>query len=342
MAYQKYTQCTSIGGYVPFHATSFVSLGALVTMLAAFMIVATSLWLIPILISVAVAVIAFCVWYLYHRLICLNPNQQCAIGVVTNILHPSVGSIVGKLGDNDATMNILLAPAPLDYSQDLSQYTSHVQGDLIAPQVSITNAGLGYATSGGDLNHLRALHCEFEGSGIRDLLGFAIVVLALLIALLAITLLAPELAPLLFILWLFAALIGAMGIVNLFTSSGTPSTSDPAGNPGNLVVGNIVAVTGDWIYDGGHVGWNEIHAVHNCQIITDTTIDLSDSNKAWPTEISGMPFVTDADVNQVLTFWCAAIAKGNGAVKGGSMTDPGNNWVIHPVVDGCKKPVVIV
>ena len=33
----------------------------------------------------------------------------------------------------------------------------------------------------------------------------------------------------------------------------------------DLKNGDMVVVTGDWIYDSGHAGWNEIHAVHSCQ-----------------------------------------------------------------------------
>ncbi len=343
MPYQKYTQCTSVSGYVPLQTAYFAALIALVPVLGAVLVIATSLWLIPILISLVVAAIAFCTWYLYHRLICLSPQQVCAIGVITDILHPNAITTVGKGGDNDATINVLLAPGPLDYNEDLLVYTAQVQGDLIKKQDLITNAGLGYASSGGDLQHLKGLHCEFEGDGIASLLALLSAILVFLIALLALTLLAPQLAPLILLLWFLIIALGAAGLFNDLVNPPVATGTDVQGNPGNLIVGNIVAVTGDWIYDGGHVGWNEIHAVHDCQIITPIAIDFNDPNKSWPSDIGGgLGLDTPDKVNQALAMWCSAISTAGGAIQGGSMTDPGNNWVVHPLVDGCKKSPVIV
>jgi hypothetical protein len=346
--YQKFTQCTDISGYVPNHIGNFyLTIGGLVVMLGAALALATSLILIPILIAAAVAVIAFCIWYLYHRLICLSPKEVCAIGVVTNVLHPNVETIASKAGDNDATINILLAPGPLDYNEAVTAYTSHVQGNLVAEQPYITNALLPYATAAGStesFNHLKGLHCEFEGNGIATLLAFAEVILALLIAILALTVFAgPWAAPLIFLLWVIAAMLGAAGLFNDLFEPPTAQGTDTQGNPGNVATGDIVAVSGDWIYDGGHSGWNEIHAVHNCLRIATIGGDPSQTSTwTWPTEINGMPFVTDADVSAAVNYWCGMMSKAGGAVKGGTMTDPGNNWVVHPVVDGCQQPPVIV
>jgi hypothetical protein len=344
--YQKFTQCTDIGGYVPVSSAYFLSIIALIPVLAVALWLATSLVAIPVLIGVAVTVIAFCTWYLYHRLICLNPKEVCAIGVVTGVLHPNVLTIAGKAGDNDATINILLAPGPLNYKQDIPAYTSHVQGNLIAEQAYITNAGLPYASSGAStdgFNHRKGLHCEFEGNGIAILLAFAEAILAILTAMLLLTLLAgPWAAPLIWLLAILAFMLGASGLFNDLANPPVAEETDSQGNPGNVAIGQIVLVSGDWIYDGGHSGWNEIHAVHNCQVVSDQVLDLNDPNVAWPTEISGMPFVTDADVEAAVQFLCDMQSQAGGAVKGGSMTNPGNNWVVHPVVDGCQEPPVIV
>ncbi|HVN20686.1 MAG TPA: hypothetical protein VMU05_18005 [Dongiaceae bacterium] len=348
--YQKFTQCTDINGYVPNHAGFYISVGVLAVMVGAALATLVSFALIPTIISGLIAlvlgVIAFCTWYLYHRLICLNPTEVCAIGVVTGVLHPTPQTIAGKAGDNDATLNILLAPGPLNYGQDISEYTSHVQGNLIAAQVQLTNAGLPYVTSSAstdDFNHRKGLHCEFEGDGIAILLAFAEAILVLLIAILALTVLAgPWAAPLIWLLAIIAAMLGASGLFNDLANPPVAQGTDLQGNPGNVAKGQIVLVSGDWIYDGGHDGWNEIHAVHNCQIISDQVLDLSDSNVAWPSEISGMPFVTDADVSAVVNFWCGMLSQAGGAVKGGTMTNPANNWVVHPLVDGCNQSPVIV
>ncbi len=342
--YQKFTQCTSISGYVPLKTAYFAALIALIPLLGVWLALATSLVLLPVLITLVLGAIAFCTWYLYHRLICLNPKEVCAIGVVTNVLRPGFSSIFSKVGDNDATINILLAPGPLNYNQDIPAYTSQPQGNLIAEQAYITNANLPYVTSGSsdDLNHRKGLHCEFEGNGIAVLLAFAEAMLVILLAVLALTLFAgPWAAPLIWLLEIIAAMLGASGLFNDFANPPVAEGTNQQGTPGTVATGQIVLVSGDWIYDGGHSGWNEIHAVHNCQVLLDPGLDLSDPNVAWPAVLSGMPFVTDADVTAAVNFLCQLQSQAGGAVKGGSMADPGNNWVVHPVVDGCQKPPVI-
>lgn len=344
--YQKFTQCTSIGGYVPLKSAYFIALVALIPLLGVWLALAASLVVIPVLIALVLGAIAFCTWYLYHRLICLNPKEVCAIGVVTNVLRPNLSTVFSKAGDNDATINILLAPGPLNTNQDISAYTNHAQGNLIAEQAYIINAPLPYVSgpSASDFNHRKALHCEFEGNGIAVLLALCEAILAILLAILALTVFAgPWAAVVIAILEILAAVLALTGLWNdldITQPTETAQGTDQQGNPGNITTGQIVLVSGDWIYDGGHTGWNEIHAVHNCQILLSPGLDLSDPNVVWPAELCGMPFVTDADVTAVVNSLCGMVSQAGGAVKGGSMTDPGNNWVVHPVVDGCQ-PVIV-
>jgi len=173
--------------------------------------------------------------------------------------------------------------------------------------------------------------------------------LAFLVAILLIQAFVPGGTAFVVLLAIIAALLTALAGLNLFTGwldPGAPGDpTDVSPTLGNLQAGDIVMVSGDWIYDSGHAGWNEIHAVHNCQKIAPI-VSVENPDKtvtwSWPSDIGGgMGLATPAQVTLARSQWCCALRAAGGAVKGGSTTDPGNNWVIHPLVDGCKKSVVI-
>jgi hypothetical protein len=365
--YRKYTSCVKPSDYVPgplaVSATAFVAaVAALLT--SSFLNVSV---LVPLLIALDIALISVCYWYLNGRLLCLGSqftckdkdgnvvpmpdNQECAIGVIgapghKGIFRPQiVGLNLTKLGDDDATMNILLAPGPITWDEpDLNKYWNQEQGYLLAVNNDVVNAGLAYTLSG---NEVRFLHCEFEGSGIRDFLDWLLEILAFLVAILLIQAFVPGGAIFIWLLAILAGLLTALAGLNLFTGWLDPSApGDPTDidqSLGNLQAGDIVMVSGDWIYDAGHDGWNEIHAVHNCQKICTPIVENSNGTWSWPSDIGGGLGLDLGDkVKAARAQWCCALSDACGAVEGGSETDPGNNWVIHPLVDGCNPPPVIV
>jgi len=369
--YRKYTTCVKPKDFTPpplssaaVAATWLILLAAIVSPLELLAVP----WYLPVLIGLVIGLIAACNWYLHSRLICLgsqfrcqdkggNPvpiadNQECAIGVIgapghSGLSRPRINGLnYTKFGDDDSTMNILLAPGPTSWDEtDITKYwdQNQEQGYLIKPNDDILNIGLGYTQE----NEVKFLHCEFEGSGISAFMAFLITILAFLVALLAILVFAPWATGLIAILIIFASLLGLMSLLNTFV---IPSPSD-AGDPtdidqslGNLHAGDIVVVSGDWIYDGGHIpAWNEIHAVHNCQKICAPMIGNPDGTWSWPPDIGGgMGLDTSDKVKAVRAKWCCALSDACDAVTGGSETDPGNNWVIHPLVDGCNPQPVIL
>ncbi len=344
-SFRKYTECVNPSNFTfPLSAYTAGVVLALVAVVVAPLILFTSIVSISLAIGADLLLIAGCVFYLYGRLICLG-GQQCAIGVVTTVLRPYVGSIIGKFGDDDATMNVLLAPGPTDTKSDPSVYWNQVQGGLVKPNDAILNIGLSYPQSGGDLDHVKNLHCEFEGSGIHDFLQWLELILAVLVALLAVMLLFPEAAVLLWFLRLLAILWGGFAVGNVFLPGTSGDPTDVSQSLGNLQAGDIVVVTGDWIYDSGHAGWNEIHAVHNCQIIPGKdgkTPAALNSDGTWPDDLGdGMGLDTPPKVQQMLERWCSAIGAATGAQTGGSTKDPANNWIVHPLIDGCQKSVIV-
>ena len=365
--YRKYTTCIKATDFTP----APWPIGSSAAVLATWLIIITAIvapmellaapWYIPVIIGADLVLIAACNWYLHRRLICLGSrfscadgplpdNQECAIGVIgapghSGLFRPRItGLNYAKLGDDDSTMNILLAPGPLTWDEpDLNKYWNQVQGYLIAPNNDILNVGINYTQSG---DEVKFLHCEFEGSGIEAFEAFLITILAFLVALLAILVFAPELTGLIDILIIFASLLGLMSLLNTFVIPSPSDEGDPTDidqSLGNLEAGDIVMVSGDWIYDGGHIpAWNEIHAIHNCQKIS-TIIDNHDGTWSWPPDIGGgLGLDTPDKVTAARTQWCCALSGAGGAVTGGSETDPANNWVIHPLVDGCNPQPVIV
>ena len=341
MAFKEYTSCVKPSHYVDLGINivgiSNIFLLAFTAGLIAFAVIAIAGG--PVAITIAIAFVSFVIvllyWWLNGRLICLgdDPKHCAIIGMVQN--HgPSDPSLGEKYGDNDYTMNILLARGPLTLSEDKQVYWSAAQGELVAEHPAVHGIGKGYPQSGSDLNHLKALHCEFEGDGIRSLLDAMYGILALLIAALWI----PG-------IWIVAIIIAILALFGTFgadpgaAGAGTPLDIDPS--LGSLDKRNVVVVTGEWIYDSGHAGWNEIHPVRNCQIIGR---DLEDWNTFRFTDQSTQFDVTldsDANLQLLLDFWCGMLKDARDAEDGGSHDDPANDWGIHPLIDGCQTTVIL-
>jgi hypothetical protein len=248
---------------------------------------------------------------------------------------PSDPSIGEKYGDNDYNVNVLLARGPLNLNEVKQTYWAALQGELVAENPAIHSIGKGYPQTGDDVNHLKALHCEFEGDGVHNaLLGFYLV-LALLLAALAIPgfIIVPILIALLLLRNLFGAEPGAPG-------SGTPLDIDPS--LGSLSKRDVVVVRGQWVYDSGHAGWNEIHPVRDCQIIGRLEVDQPWDTFKFNDQSTGFEVTLDSDANlqRLIDFWCGMIDGAHDAEDGGSREDPVNGWGIHPTVDGCKKPII--
>jgi hypothetical protein len=347
MAFKEYTSCVKPPNYVDFGVNpvgiSNLFLLAFAAGLVAFAVIAIAGGPVAITIAIALvtAFIVFLLWWLNGRLICLpDDTKHCAIIGMVLDHGPSDPAIGEKYGDNDYTMNLMLARGPLDLNEDKQIYCSAAQGELVAEHPAIHSIGKGYPQSGGDLNHLKALHCEFEGDGIRSLLDAFYAILAILIAALWISgFLVVVYLAIAFILALLA-LDGALGAGPGGPGAGTPLDIDPS--LGSLDRRDVVVVTGEWIYDSGHAGWNEIHPVRDCQII-GRGLESWDTFK-FKDQSTGFEVTLDSDANfQLLRdFWCGMLKDAHEAEEKGSRDDPVNGWGIHPLVDGCKKPIIIL
>jgi hypothetical protein len=172
------------------------------------------------------------------------------------------------------------------------------------------------------------LHCEFEGSRIRDMLnaleafsfggswckknwffGALCVVLQTIFAPLA---------------------LAAVAIAWAAATDG--SDSDALVGGGHVASKEWVVVRGRWAYDGGHTGWNEVHATRIVQKIDrgDVPTDQTEFRAyltRWCERLSEVPHVEDPGVHP-LTPEQQTVADNQQA--------PENRWVFHPEVDGCE------
>ncbi|MDX2249540.1 MAG: hypothetical protein SF052_22340 [Bacteroidia bacterium] len=346
MAYKQFTSCVKPSNYVDLSFTSSGVLGILGLLLtvgiAAFLGIAllggpTS---VVIVLALVVAAITYLEWWLNGRLICLNEaDRNCAI--IGMVLGAGPSDPLSKSGDNDFTMNLMLAPGPTDLDQPKEAYWNAPQGHLVQRNASVISIGRGYAPDDDDhVKYLKHLHCEFEGSGIHDLLlQLYTLVLPLTVALLFPTPFSWILAILFFLVALFYYLS------TIFADQGGPGSGNPLDidpNLGTLTGRDVVVIKGEWIYDSLHIGWNEIHPVRACQIIGY----LKNDGAIWAVcdrNTDEVLFTLDSPekVEELKQLWCNALNDAEDAETGGSRENPENDWGIHPSVDGCRPTVII-
>jgi hypothetical protein len=354
MAYRQYTQCEDPKDYIDLSFTaigwrnifSLLAGGAFVAFfIAAFIGGPGPLMAAVILFALA---LAYLHWWLNGRLICLG-GERCLIGMVRSL---SAANPLEKAGDDDFSMNVMLAPGPTGFRTDfgpdglppppVSDYQNALQGELVSPQPSIHDIGRGYVSDEDHLKYMTGLHCEFEGSGIYNLMIWTGIVLALLVAALAVELLGPV-GWLVKLLIMLAIFFGGTGILTgplagpLAAGAGHPTDIDES--LATLAKGDIVVVKGVWVYDSLHHGWNEIHPIRDCCIIAKgMTI-----GGAWPADIGdGLGLDTGPKVQAALDRWCRMLDDARDCEEGGSREDPANDWILHPLVDGCKEPIIIL
>jgi hypothetical protein len=198
------------------------------------------------------------------------------------------------------------------------------------------------------------LHCEFEGSRIRDVLE--------VLTFFSFggkwckknwfTKLACKVLLALFSPWVLAAAVvawaGAKG------GSQADALVDPAA--GEARVGDMVIMRGRWVYDGGHSGYNEMHAVRFLQKVENVpSVDKNAEGDERKNHINTLKKVRDD--------WCKRLCEVPLEPPPGEESQmtpeqqevyeaqrrPENQWNTHPLLDGCepaepekpKEPVVI-
>lgn len=170
-----------------------------------------------------------------------------------------------------------------------------------------------------------ALHCEFEGARIRDMLDainafsfggswckknwFFGILCAVLQSILASLPLLAALAA-----WAAAA---------------DGKISDAVEGGGTVGPKDDVIVKGRWVYDGGHEGWNEIHATRIVQKVENVPADPASFDgflKRWCARLADVPHADPPGTRP---------ADAPGAATFDAQARPEHRWVLHPAIDGC-------
>jgi hypothetical protein len=265
------------------------------------------------------AIIAYCRWWLYDRLVCLG-GVKCAVGWVSKVEPPSKKSGLDMF-DTDYSFNLVLAPHGEGATQSTVE-SDGLQGDLIKKHVPDDWDFAGMSEGQFQNRPTAALHCEFEGAGVYDLMIAALAALPFATA-------ATIACSIPIVGWIACAVLGAIaalitivGIVVALNDTGDPNdvnqdlgeihANDPTGRGADILV-----VRGTWVYDSAHEGWNELHPILQCQRIGTWT-------GSW-----------SIDTRTYVDHWCNALATAEDPTTVSSQLRPENRWEVHPVIDGC-------
>lgn len=337
MSYRQYTSCVQFEDFNEHYVGDSIAAGLFVGVME---LVIASLALggislvtggIASFLAIVTGLASFCHWWLYGRLICLG-DEVCAIGMVINVYPPKEKSGFERF-DSDYCFDLLLAPNLIGVTQQQVE-TDGIQGNLIRNQYPGPH-GLpfsGLAHSGNDCKDPASaiLMCEIEGAGMHILYQY----LKALLVVLGVAAVASWFCWVPIIGWiacLVAAvlLVGALitfviGIIHGLSDAAGPSDVNPELG-GTLTWGcagmgaDLLVVSGKWIYDSFHGGWNEIHPVRHCQ-------KIGTWRGEWPFDVRGS-----------LEEWCHAIKETYLPLTLDNQKIPENQWVIHPEIDGCAS-----
>ncbi len=334
--------CTPPGDFDPLNVGSFIGpiLVFLGGLLAAF--VTGPVGIIVAFIGAWWALQKACAFLRGGKLICLR-KFECAIGRVVE-LEP-VGHHKSGFDriDNDYSANLLLAPH-LPGAVRSTIEGNGGQGRFIAEQPQTAGLGLkfvGYTThKPATLNkpyelNIPVLHAEFEGNRVCtfcDAASAAMAVLAVGAAICAIPIIGW--IACLFVLAVAAAIVAAL-LIDGWNGAHDGDPNDAAVNPGDGSLsamdadckgGDYVVIRGDWVYDAGHDGWNEIHPVQSVQKIPDA-----------PYWAEGGGTDTVATFDGIYARWCRETGRPDRPAVQEEQKEPRNRWCVHPELDGCAE-----
>lgn len=348
----QYFKCVSQGAFKPL--SSVIALGILSGSLILIDIVAAvisgaaipGLGVVAGVLFVA-AIFELCAFLHGGKLICIQDNT-CTIGRIMELIPVGADKSGFEEMDDDFTINILPCPhSPVEVVGEMTA-TDATQAPFLVAQPASSGLGLGFAgvsVQFKDIPHdTEVFHVEVKGCRVHDVCGvlkvmsfgapvvgficsiplIGWVVCAIVAAIwLAITAAATAIA------WA-AAHVGDINDV-YDPASGELTAADPNTGEG----GDVILVLGDWVYDAGHSGWNEIHPIRHVQKLTDV-VDPKFRGMAK----AGTALV-QAFKSEVFDTWCARVAEASDPLVIASQEEPENGWHIHPTIDGCEEEPVI-
>jgi hypothetical protein len=326
--YRQYTSCCNNSSWASLPVYITLTLIPLVAGLVGAAILAGWCALFFGLVLIAAETVVSCIWWHDVRLICLGGDRSLAAMLVS--VEPSRGKngFFDRL-DTDYSINLLPYPAVPGISQadaaELSPY------GVLLKDSGLGHGFVGYLATEPKIDKnapeikSAVVHAEFEGAGMHDFLIGAWISLGFAVAaFLACALIPPPwglivaaiLAILAFLAWLLSRLFGSRDYADPTETKGTPSefhTNDPTSHLG----ADLLYVSGTWVYDSFHEGWNELHPIKKCTVMGTWT-------GAWPTDtIDKVKRLDDAFED----------AGSNDTID--RQSKPTNRWEIHPLIDGC-------
>lgn len=293
------------------------------------------------------AIFELCAFLHGGKLICIEDNA-CTIGRIMEIIPVGADKSGFEKMDDDFTMNIL--PSPHSPAEVLAEVTvsDNVQGPFLVEQAASASHGLGFAgvsVKFDDIPHdTDVFHVEVKGCRVHDVcavlkaMSFGAPVVGFICSIPLIGWLACAIVAAIWLAITAAAVAIAwaathVGDINdvYDPAAGELTAADPKTGGG----GDVILVRGDWTYDAGHSGWNEIQPIRHVQKLTDV-IDprFRDMSKADAALVAAFK-------KEVLDPWCYRVAEGTDPGVKDAQNDPENKWHIHPAIDGCAKEPVI-
>jgi hypothetical protein len=249
--------------------------------------------------------------------------------------------------DDDFTLNIL--PSPHSPTEELSEFTAsdpndpQHQGRFLVAQPPSSDLGLGFSGVSvkftGISHDTEVFHVEVKGCRVHDVcnvlkaMSFGAPVVGFICSIPLIGWVVCAVAAL---IWL-AITAAAVGIARAAAHVGDINdVYDPASgeltsaNPDTGEGGDVILVWGDWAYDAGHAGWNEIHPVRHVQKLTNVVDPrFRDMGKA---DVA----LVEAFKTEVLDVWCVRVGEASDPLVIAAQQAPENDWHIHPEIDGCQ------
>ncbi len=292
------------------------------------------------------AIFELCDYLHGGKLICLGDNS-CTIGRIVELIPVGADKSGFEKMDDDFTFNILLSPHSPIETKNEQIASDPYQGKFITEQSASRDLGQPYVGESVTFTDIynslgvktEVFHCEVKGCRVHDVcavlkvMSFGAPIVAFICSIPVVGWVACLIAA---AIWL-AITAAAVAIAWNATHNGDindvydPAAGDlTAADPDTGEGGDVVLVRGDWAYDEGHDGWNEMHPVRSVQKLTDV-IDprFRAMGKA---DVA----LVDAFKKEVLDPWCFYAGQPDDPNVKDEQDEPENDWDIHPEIDGCK------
>lgn len=293
------------------------------------------------------AVFELCAFLSGGKLVCLG-DDSCTIGRIMKLIPVGSDKSGFEKMDDDFTIDTLPSPhSPVELLSDITM-TDPNQGPFLVEQGATNGLGLpfaGVSVKFDNIDHdTDVFHVEVKGCRVHDVcivwkaLSFGAPIVG---AICSIPLIGWVICAIAALIWLAitaiataAAWAGAhAGDINdvYDPAAGELTGADPKTGEG----GDVILVRGDWVYDAGHSGWNEIQPTRFVQKLTGV-VDAKYQAMAKADDTLVAEFK-----KEVLDPWCFHVGVASDPLTIAAQKDPANGWHIHPSVDGCQTPPVI-